>query len=98
MDSIIAGIEKVFPETCINSDADTDLWENIQFIDSSICDIYYFGTSKVISEERYELLKKYDTPKDYTYYRSEEENKEDCADIIMISKKLKEQCSIFNLP
>ena len=41
----------------------------IQFIDSSICDIYYFGTSEVTSEERYELLKKYDTPKDYTYYK-----------------------------
>ena len=70
----------------------------IQFIDSSICDIYYFGTSEVTSEERYELLKKYDTPKDYTYYKPEEENKKDCADIVAISKHLKEQCRKYDLP
>ena len=138
MDSIIAGIEKVFPETGINSDADTDLQENIQYIsskmalfirammdsgeynecdygmvidifqllpqhyikyiDSSLCDIYYLGTSDVTPEERYELLKRYDTPNDYTYYKTEEENKEDCADIVTISKQLKEQCRIYNLP
>ena len=138
MDSIIAGIERVFPETGINSDADTDLWENIQYIsskmasfiqamidsgeynecdygmvidifqllpqhyiqyiDSSVCDIYYLGTSDVSPEERYELLKKYDTSRDYTYYKSEEEKKEDCASIVTISKKLKEQCRIYNLP
>ncbi len=138
MDSIIAGIEKVFQETGIDSDADKDLWENIQYISSrmalfiramidsgeyeecdygmmidicwllpqhymqyiepSVCDIFYFGTSEVTPGERYELLKKYDTPKDYTYYRTEEENKKDCADIVAISKKLKEQCRICNLP
>lgn len=138
MDSIIAGIEKAFPETGINSDADTDLQENIQYIsskialfirammdsgeynecdygmvidifqllpehyiqyiNSSLCDIYYFGTSEVTPEERYELLKRYDTPKDYTYYKTEEENKGDCADIVTISKQLKEQCRIYNLP
>ena len=27
MDSVIAGIESVFPETGIQTDADTDLWE-----------------------------------------------------------------------
>lgn len=138
MDSIIAGIESVFPETGIHSDAETDLWKNIQYIsskmalfiqamldsgeynecdygmvidifqllpqhyieyiDSSVCEIYYFGTSEVTPEERYELLKKFDTPKDYTYYKSEEENKENCASIVTISKKLKEQCSIYKLP
>lgn len=138
VDSIIAGIEKVFPETGINSDADTDIQENIQYIsskmalfiqamlesgeynecdygmvidifqllpqhyvhyiDSSLCDIYYLGTSEVTAEERYGLLKKYDTPKDYTYYKSEEENKENCSDIVTISKQLKEQCGIYNLP
>lgn len=138
MDSIIAGIEKVFPETGIDSDADTNIQENIQYIsskmalfiqamlnsgeynecdygmvidmfqllpqhyiqyiDSSLCDIYYLGTSEVTAEERYELLKKYDTPKDYTYYKSEEENKENCSDIVTISKQLKKQCGIYSLP
>lgn len=70
----------------------------IQHIDSSVCEIYYFGTSEVTPEERYAILKKYDTPKDYTYYKSEEENKEDCASIVAISKNLKEQCRKYNLP
>lgn len=138
MDAIIAGIEKAFPETGINSDADTDLWENIwyisakmslfirammdsgeydecdygmvidifqllpehfvQYIDTSVCDIYYLGTSEVTAEERHRLLNKYDTPKDYTYYKSEEENQKNCADIVMISKKLKQLCMSYNLP
>ena len=138
MDSIIAGIESVFPETNINSDADTDQYENtqyisskiapflrammdsgeydecgygmvidiyqllpqhyVQYIDPSVCDIYYFGTSEVTVEERYELLKKYDTPKDYTYYKSEEENKRSCAEIVAVSKQIKEQCRIHDLP
>ena len=50
------------------------------------------------AEERYALLKKYDTPKDYTYYKSEEENRANCAGIVRISKNLKEQCEIYHLP
>lgn len=141
MDSIIAGIEKTFPETRINSDADAanaDLWENIQYIsakmalfirvmidsgeydecdygmvidifqllpqhyvqyiDASVCDIYYLGTSEVTPEERYRILKKYDTPKDYTYYKSAEESRRDCADIVMVSNRLKQLCGTYGLP
>ena len=36
MDSIIAGIESVFPETGIDSDANTDLQRNIQYISSKM--------------------------------------------------------------
>ena len=36
MDSVIAGIESVFPETGIQTDADTDLWENIQYISAKM--------------------------------------------------------------
>lgn len=138
MDSVIAGIERAFPETGVNSDADTDVLENIRYIssrmgpflrammdsgeydecgygmvidifqllpehyarwiDPSVCGIFYLGTSDVTAEERWELLKRYDTPKDYTYYRSEAENRRDCADIVEISRFLKEQCELFRLP
>lgn len=138
MDSIIAGIEKTFPETGIDTNADTDLWENIQYISSkmalfiramtdsgeynecdygmvidifqllpqdyiqnidiSVCDIYYLGTSDVSPKERYGLLKKYDTPDDYTYYRTEEENQRDCEDIVMISNQFKQLCRRHHLP
>ncbi|MDE7431533.1 MAG: hypothetical protein K2N34_06445 [Lachnospiraceae bacterium] len=33
---IIAGIERVFPETGVNSEAGTDLQENIQYISSKM--------------------------------------------------------------
>ena len=70
----------------------------VRHIDSSVCEIYYFGTADVTPQERYELLKAYDTPKDYTYHQSEAENREDCARIVAVSKKLKEQCELYNLP
>lgn len=55
-------------------------------------------TSDVTAEERFELLKQYDTPKDYTYYKSEEENRRNCAEIVEISKYFKEQCAQYQLP
>lgn len=93
MDSVIAGIEKTFPETGINSEADADFWKNIQYIsskmalfirtmidsgeydecdygmvidifqllpqhyvqyiDASVCDIYYLGWILHTTENRY---------------------------------------------
>ncbi len=70
----------------------------IKFIDNSKCDIYYLLSSDVTPTERFELLKLFDTPKDYTYYRSEEENRNDCIDIVNISKLIKEQCILYGLP
>ena len=138
MDSIIAGFEKAFPQVGIDTDADTEVKENVQcisakialflrammdsgeydecdygmvidvfqllpedyrkYIDSSVCEIYYFITSDVTAEERFELLKQYDTPKDYTYFKPEEENRRECAEIVEISKYYKEQCEKYQLP
>ena len=138
MDSIIAGIEKTFPETRVDSDANVPQRDNITFIsskmapfirammdsgeynecdygmvidiyqllpqdyvryiDSSICDIYYFITSDVSPEERYEILIANDTQKDYTYYKSEDENKNSCIEIVDVSKMMKEQCEIYDIP
>lgn len=138
MDSIIAGFEKNFPQVGINTDADTDVKENVQsisakiapflrammdsgeydecdygmvidvfqllpedyrkHIDPVVCEVYYFITSDVTAEERFELLKQYDTPKDYTYYKPEEENRRNCAEIVEISKFYKEQCEKYQLP
>lgn len=69
-----------------------------KYIDASVCDIYYFVTSDVTAEERYELLKLYDTPKDYTFYKSEDEKFEDCKEIVKISKYIKEQCILHKIP
>ena len=138
MDSVIAGIEKTFPETGIDTDAQIDPRDNLKFIsskmgpfikammdsgeyeecdygmvidiyqllpedyakymDRNLCDIYYFITSDVTAEERFQILKKYDTPDDYTYFHSDEENYNDCVDIVAISKMIKEQCIEYHLP
>ncbi len=138
MDSIIAGIEKVFPETKIDTEAFIEPQKNlefissriapfirsmidsgeydecnygviidvfqllpcdyIEFIDNSKCDVYYFLSSDVTPDERLDILNSYDTPKDYTYYRSDEENRKDCIDIVNISRLIKEQCILYGLP
>ena len=138
MDSVIAGIEKVFPEAGIDTGASIDARTNLENISAKIapfirammdsgeydecdygvvidvfqllpqdyvtylgnknCEIHYFLSSDVTAEERFDLLKKYDTPDDYTYYHSDEENKRDCVDIVNISNYLKKQCIQYGLP
>lgn len=138
MDSIIAGIEKVFPETGIDTDAAVEPKTNLEYISSKIapfikammdsgeynecdygmvidiyqllpkdyvryigseiCDIYYFITSDVTPEERFKILKTYDTPNDYTYYHTDENNYRDCIEIVEISKVIKAQCISCGIP
>ncbi len=70
----------------------------VKYIDRSICDIFYFVTADVTPEERFEIQMKYDTPKDYTYYMSEEEKREGCIYIVEQSRLIKEQCLQYKLP
>lgn len=138
MDSVIAGIEKVFPETGIDTDAVVEPQTNleyisskmgpfirammdsgeynecdygmvidiyqllpqdyIEYVDREICDIYYFITSDVTPDERFRILKTYDTPNDYTYFHSDEDNYKDCIEIVDISKMIKRQCILYDIP
>lgn len=138
MDSVIAGIEKVFPETNIDTDALIEPKDNLKFISSKIapfirammesgeydecdygvvidvyqllpqdykkfvenekCEIFYFLSSDVTPDERYQILKTFDTPNDYTYYHSDEENRKDCFDFVAVSNFIKEQCILYGLP
>ncbi len=138
IDSVIAGIENVFPETGVNTDAAVEPQTNLEYIsskmgpflkammasgeynecdygmvidiyqllpndymkyvDRDICDIYYFITSDVTPEERFKILKSHDTPNDYTYFRSDEDNYRDCIDIVNISKIIKAQCISCGIP
>lgn len=138
MDSIIAGIEKIFPETRIHTEAATDMTENLAFISARIapfiramiesgeydecdygaiidvyqllpadyirylsdqsCEIYYLLSSDVTPEERCQLLNAFDTPKDYTYFDSDEDKRRACEEIVRISLSMKEQCLSCGLP
>ena len=137
MDSIIAGFEKCFPETGVNtysglSSVDTlhlisgkmapfiramldsgeydefepgmvlDMYQLLpedymKYIHGANCEIFYFITSDVTPEERFAIQKRYDTQKDYTFYKSDEELREGAVYIVEQSILMKEQCQKYGL-
>ncbi len=67
-------------------------------IDRNKCAVYYFLTADVTPEERFQIQKKYDTPRDYTYYKSDEELREGCRHIVEQSILMRRQCEKYGLP
>ncbi|MCM1027147.1 MAG: hypothetical protein NC432_11975 [Roseburia sp.] len=138
MDSIIAGFEKCFPETGVNTYAGLSFMETLRMISGKMapfvramlesgeydefcpgmvldmyqllpedymkyiyganCEIFYFLTSDVTPEERFAIQKKYDTEKDYTFYKSDEELREGAVYLVEQSICMKEQCRKYGLP
>ena len=138
MDSIIAGFERCFPETGVNtyqglSSMDTlrvisgkmapfvramldsgeydesapgmvlDMYQLLpedydRYIRGANCEIAYFITSDVTPEERFRIQKKYDTEKDYTFYKPDDELREGAKYIVEQSVLMKEQCEKYGLP
>ncbi len=138
MDSIIAGFEKCFPETGVNtyqglSSMDTlrvisgkmapfvramldsaeydefepgmvlDMYQLLpedyeRYIRGANCEIAWLITSDVTPEERYAIQKKYDTEKDYTFYKPDDELREGAKYIVEQSALMKEQCEKTGLP
>lgn len=68
------------------------------YIHGADCEIFYFITSDVTPEERFAIQKKYDTEKDYTFYKSEEELREGAVYIVEQSLYMKEECQKYGLP
>ena len=69
-----------------------------RYIRGANCEVAYFVTSNVTPEERFIIQKKYDTEKDYTFYKSDEELREGAEYIVEQSVMMKEQCKKFGLP
>ena len=67
-------------------------------INKDFCKVYYFVTADVSAEERFDIFKKHDTEKDYTYFMEDEELRESCASLVEQSKYIKEQCAKYCLP
>ena len=136
MDSIIAGFERVFPETGINTYAGLSSLDTLITISAKIapfisammgsgeygehslgavfdvyqllpsdyvkyisCDvkIIYLGSSDVTPDERYAIQKQYDTERDYTFYKTDEELREGANYIVEQSKLIKSQCEQYGL-
>ena len=135
MDAIIAGFEKCFPETGVNtyqglSSMDTlrvisgkmapfvrvmlensgfdpgmvvDMYQllpedYVKHIHGVDCGIIYLITSDVTPEERFRIQREYDTEKDYTFHRTDEELLENAGYIVEQSLLMKEQCERYGLP
>ena len=69
-----------------------------RYIRGANCEIAYFITSDVTAEERFLIQKRYDTEKDYTFYKSDEELREGAEYIVEQSILMKEQCMKQGLP
>jgi len=70
----------------------------IKSINKSFCDIFYFVTADVSADERYNILKEFDTKKDYTYYESENVLRKYCENYVLESKYFMEECLKYGLP
>ncbi len=70
----------------------------MKYIHGANCEIVYFITSDVTPDERFSIQKKYDTEKDYTFYKSDEELREGAVYIVEQSIFMKEQCQKYGLP
>ena len=137
MDSIIAGFEKCFPETGVNTYQGLSSLETLRVISGKMapfvraildsseydefepgmvldmyqllpedydkhirganCEIAYFITSDVSPEERFLIQKKYDTEKDYSFYKSDEELREGAECIVEQSIIMRKQCEHLGL-
>ena len=69
-----------------------------KYIRGANCDIVYFITSDVTPEERFVIQKKYDTEKDYTFWKPDEELREGAEYIVEQSILMKAQCERYGLP
>lgn len=68
-----------------------------KYLRDANCEIVYLLTSDVTPEERFDIQKKYDTPKDYTFYKSDEELMEGAHYIVEQSLLMREQCEKYGL-
>lgn len=68
-----------------------------KYLRDANCEIVYLLTSDVTPQERFEIQKKYDTPKDYTFYKSDAELIEGAHYIVEQSILMKKQCEKYGL-
>lgn len=114
MDAVIAGFERCFPETGIDTgisvNKDKSSMEILHIIsgkigpflramtDPEVCDVLYLLTGDVTPEERCRIQKEFDTPEDYTYGLNDEERLEGAHYLVEQSRLMREQCERLGLP
>lgn len=69
-----------------------------KYINKTKCDIFYLVTRANDVDERLNILQLFDTDKEYTFYKSLEEKREICKEIIEESELFYQQCLRYSLP
>lgn len=67
------------------------------YIDTNKWDIYCLGYPNTTVEDKFNEIRKYDTDKDWTHKRNDEELKDIISKLIDISKEMKESCERLNI-
>jgi len=69
----------------------------IEYLDKDKWDIYYVGYPNISVQEKFDIIRKYDTDADWTFKKSDEELKSILNDLINVSKEIKEVCDKLNI-
>ena len=69
----------------------------IKYIDKDKWDIYYFGYPNITSQDKFNLLRKYDGKESWTNKRNDEELLDTLTKLVELSKQIEEECNTHNL-
>jgi hypothetical protein len=69
----------------------------IKYLSGMNCNIAYFLTGDVTPEERFDIHRRYDTPKHYSFDFSDEEMFNHCTFVVERSQFFREQCVKYGL-
>ena len=69
----------------------------IKYIDRNKWDIYYVGYPNITPQDKYNLLRKYDSSSDWTRKRTDEELLETVTKLVSLSKQIEQECIENNI-
>lgn len=69
----------------------------IKYLDRNKWDIYYLGYPNIDPKEKFDIIRKYDNENDWTYRRSDTELLELVNKLVLLSKKIEEECNEYNI-
>lgn len=70
----------------------------VEYINRDNWDIYYVGYPNISSQDKFNLIRKYDTESDWTSKRTDEDLLDTLEKLIHISKEIEHQCHELNIP
>ncbi len=69
----------------------------IKYLNKDKWDIYYLGYPNIDPREKFNIIRKYDTEKDWSYSRTDEELLDICKKLVLMSKEIEEECNNLDI-